>query len=275
MGEIVLGLGVNHTPDFSIPGAEAPLPEQQRVFQAFTYLRQKLEEVHPDLLVVFASEHFANFSYELMPAFAIGVAPWFPLPMERWLNIRSVRQRGEYQVAEDILQDAVEAELELTRMGDIPLDHGVATPLHFLGVSPNLPVIPVIVNAVLPPLPTLRRCWQLGQVIGHSLRRNPRVGRVAVIASGGLSHHVGTPEMGTVDEHFDRRFLDHITSGALELILGYSSQEIKAAGNGAEEIRNWVALAGALGAYRGQVVEYVPSPSWITGIGFAEFWPTE
>lgn len=275
MGEIVLGLGVNHTPDFSIPGADAPADEQNRVFQAFSYLRQRLQAASPDLLVVFASEHFANFNYEWMPAYAIGVAPWFPMPMEAWLNIPATRQRGAYEVAEAILRDAMQAEVELTRVGDIPLDHGIATPLHFLGVSPDLPVIPIVVNAILPPLPTLQRCWRLGQVVGESLRQNPRVGRVAVIGSGGLSHHVGTPEMGTVDEAFDRKFLDHITSGAVERILGYSSQEIKAAGNGAEEIRNWVAMAGVLGTYRGKVVEYVPSPAWITGIGFAEFWPTE
>ena len=90
---------------------------------------------------------------------------------------------------------------------------------------------------------------------------------MALVAGGGLSHFVGEPRVGDIDEEFDHWFLDQLAEGDLSEILDMPNDELMEAGNGTGEVRAWVALAGAMGGAPGKVLSYDPSTSGSTAWG--------
>jgi aromatic ring-opening dioxygenase LigB subunit len=146
-------------------------------------------------------------------------------------------------------------------------------PLHFLTPDMRLPILPIVINTLPPPLPTPRRCFLLGQVVGEVVRRDTR--RVGLIATGGMSHDRGESGHGHIVESFDRQFLEAMTAVDRGRLKNYTVAQLRAAGAGAVELLNWIALDGALdGALegaRGEVFAYEPVVPWATGIGAMAF----
>ena len=60
----------------------------------------------------------------------------------------------------------------------------------------DIPIIPIVVNAFAPPMPSPRRCFDVGAFVGKCIERWPEKTRVAVLGTGGLSHWVGPPQTG-------------------------------------------------------------------------------
>lgn len=119
----------------------------------------------------------------------------------------------------------------------------------------------LIQNCVLPPLPSLQRCYDFGRMIGRAIRSWDSSRRVAILGTGGLSHAVGTPDMGKTDATFDNKFLDPVCAQDPAL-FDITDAEIDAICNGTHEIRNWVAAAGAVEGTQGEVVMYEERPWW-------------
>jgi hypothetical protein len=128
-----------------------------------------------------------------------------------------------------------------------------------------------VVNAFAPPMPSPKRCFDVGAFIGRCVERWPSKQRVAFLGTGGLSHWVGPPQTGRINEEFDRWFLDRMVNGEItDITSRYARYEDleKVAGNGGHEIRDWLAVAGAMPeSFRPQVLAYEPLKSWFTGTG--------
>jgi hypothetical protein len=98
--------------------------------------------------------------------------------------------------------------------------------------------------------------------------------RVAVIATGGLSHEPGGPRYFWVDEAFDRWFLDLLAEGDhARIVRECTVERMEAAGSGGTaELLAWLsALPFTTGP--AEVLGYTPSMAWRTGTGFVA-WPT-
>src|SRR5207245_2833536 len=107
---------------------------------------------------------------------------------------------------------------------------------------------------------------EVGAFVGTFIRSRPTRERVALLATGGISHWVGTPETGRINPEFDRRVLDHVARADIEPLVRLTHAEIERdGGNGGQEIRNWVALLGAVPGWKGEVLAYEPVAEWITG----------
>jgi hypothetical protein len=104
-----------------------------------------------------------------------------------------------------------------------------------------------------------------GALIGETARRSTK--RIALLATGGLSHDPGERGHGIIDTAFDRRFLEQMSRGDREALAAYAIADLAAAGAGAVECLTWIALAGALGDFRGEVLAYEPVAGWATGMG--------
>ncbi len=144
-------------------------------------------------------------------------------------------------------------------------------PLHFIAPRMDRPVVPVIFNTLASPQPAARRCLELGRVIGEVAAKSKK--RIGLIATGGLSHDPGEKNHGIIDTEFDRRFLDAMTAGDGEALSRYTRAEFAKAGAGAFELLSWVALVGALGGRKGEVVAYEAVQPWATGVGLMNFTP--
>jgi hypothetical protein len=95
--------------------------------------------------------------------------------------------------------------------------------------------------------------------------------RIGLIATGGLSHDPGEKNHGLIDSDFDRRFLSAMAEGDCGRLSRYTRAEFAKAGAGAFELLSWVALAGALGGRKGEVVAYEAVKPWATGVGLVTF----
>jgi hypothetical protein len=83
---------------------------------------------------------------------------------------------------------------------ELLLDHATFLPLHFLNPNMAVPIVPVILNTLTPPMPSAKRCFQFGEFLGRVLQQNAK--RVALIATGGLSHWPGEAKHGKINIPF-------------------------------------------------------------------------
>jgi aromatic ring-opening dioxygenase catalytic subunit (LigB family) len=190
-------------------------------------------------------------------------------PIEPWLKINRTTVAGAPELAAALLAECYAHEIEPAFAHEMQLDHGTMVPLHFLTPGMSLPIAPVVFNTLAFPVPSPRRCFALGEVIGKVVRGASQ--RIGIIATGGMSHDPGEYRHGFIDESFDRRFLEEMRTGDVTRLQGYSAGDLSAAGAGALELINWIALAGATGGAPGEVLAYEPVVPWATGIGAMVF----
>jgi hypothetical protein len=93
--------------------------------------------------------------------------------------------------------------------------------------------------------------------------------RVALLATGGLSHKVGTVDAGEIDAAFDQRFLEDVLAGRGSKLAELRSDELDRIGNGTHEVRNWLCAMGAVGDVPADFTVYEPVQGWATGCGAA------
>jgi hypothetical protein len=141
---------------------------------------------------------------------------------------------------------------------DRTLGHAFTFPRYRLALPDATPIVPVFINTYSPPnVPSAERCYRLGHVIGQAVESWCQDARVAVIASGGLSHFV-------VDEELDRRVLDALVAGDPEPLRTIPRKNLR---SGTSEILNWITAAGALEKLSASVVDYVPGYRSAAGTG--------
>jgi 2,3-dihydroxyphenylpropionate 1,2-dioxygenase len=268
---IVAALAAGHAPGITGWPEQAPQEQSERFFRGYRRLREALLAARPDVVIVITPEHWANFFLNNMPAFCVGVGEEFEGPLEdpAWLKVPRARVPGHPALARKLL-NAMRREIDLAFSEELILDHGSMVPLHFVAPEMKLPAIPLIVNCLAHPMPPLGRCHKMGRALGEIVRAWPE--RVALLATGGLSHWPAMLEAGKINVEFDREFLRMIETGSAEEFTRYDDAEIEAeAGPGAHEIRTWVALAGALGGVKAEVLAYEPVKAWATGCALAKF----
>ena len=126
--------------------------------------------------------------------------------------------------------------------------------MTFLGI--DLPVIPLYVNAYVPPQPRIERCYHLGQAIGRGLQALGK--RAVVVASGGLSHFPGTDRYANPATKFDLKLMRELGTGNLRWLLSLDDRMLDKTGN--IELRCWAVAAGMLGERVPDMVSF--DPSW-------------
>jgi aromatic ring-opening dioxygenase catalytic subunit (LigB family) len=143
-------------------------------------------------------------------------------------------------------------------------DHGIMVPLHHLTPRYDLPIIPMNINCQAPPMTPLHRAYAFGTAIRAAAVAMSE--RIAVIATGGISHWPCTPDSGKINEVWDRDFLDRWCRNDRAALLNYSDEEIyRDGGQGGYEIRNFIAAAGAAGDAPGEIWCYEPIPQFACG----------
>jgi aromatic ring-opening dioxygenase catalytic subunit (LigB family) len=178
---------------------------------------------------------------------------------------------GAPGLAQHLVASALKTGFEPSFSYRLKLDHGFCIPLWRMELARLPAIVPMIVNSIEPPLPPLERCLAWGRVLKQAIETYPEPLRVAVLASGGLSHSIGEPTMGRIDEAFDReciRLLSHTDENTL---IQYLVDAVPKAGNGTDEVRNWLVAHGAAGGRGFELVDYLPVPGVYVGCGFASW----
>ena len=267
MARIVAIQAASHTP-VMLNFPEAISAEwRTEIFGAFKELGAEMAAARPQAIVVLSDDHVHNFFLNNMPALCIGAAEQYVAPVEHWLKAEKRVLQGDANLGAYLLTDAMANGFDPSLSMELTLDHGVLTPLELAGVARDVPIVPILINCVQPPLPTMRRCYDFGCWLGNALRAYPGLERIAILATGGISHDLATPRMGMVNESFDRELLALLERGASDEAVAYAAAHVHEAGNGAEEVRMWLAAMGAANGQRFHTRYYRAVTGWYTGIG--------
>ena len=245
------------------------------ITSAFDELGRRINAARPDVLIVISPDHWVNFFLDNLPSICVGVGDTHEGPPEPWLNAFPHKEMaGHAPLAQHIVERAFARDFEPSVSYKLALDHGFCIPLWKAGVDPLPALVPVVLNTVEPPFPTVRRCFEWGAVLAEAIASFAGNTRVAILATGGLSHSIGEATMGAIDEGFDRECLQFLASGERDALFEFLDKRMQAAGNGTAEVRNWLAAHGAAGARGFDLIHYSALPEVYVGCGFAS-WKVE
>jgi gallate dioxygenase len=260
VAQIVGALGVPHTPFYPfLVEREGPQCETAQLFAAVT---AELAAMRPDLIVMFDTDHLNTFFFDNLPVFAIGVTDAFKGPNDepRSVPIYTIPSRPD--VARHIRAAVIADGFDLALTQQFTVDHSVVVPLHFMTPNMNVPVILIFVAGHVPPLPSARRCFELGAAVKRALESYPENLRVAVIGTGSFSLEVWGPRSapgktdGVPDPEWAKRACALVGDGAYDTLIAEASEaQMLKAGNVGGEILNWIAMLPSVGARKPKFVK--------------------
>jgi 2,3-dihydroxyphenylpropionate 1,2-dioxygenase len=250
-------------------------------------LRAEVEAFDPELIVIFAPDHYNGLFYDLMPPFVIATAAEGVGDYQSLAGPLSIPR----DLAMDLTRFILDNDVDIALSHRLQVDHGCTQTLEEMtGAIDRYPVIPIIVNSVAPPFAPYRRVRKLGEVVGRFLATLNK--RVLILGTGGLSHEPPVPLLDQAPEaiaefliagrnptpearaarqartiaagkiygtelsqqtplnaDWDLAFVDLLVNGRLDEIDEFKIEAIsKAAGRSAHEVRTWVAAFSALAA---------------------------
>jgi 2,3-dihydroxyphenylpropionate 1,2-dioxygenase len=263
MGKIVAAMATVHASAlFTRPATDDPKQIDAAV-AAMRELGKDLDESKPDAVIVISSDHLETFFLSSVPTFAL-------LAGER---SRATLANKNYDLpihldmAEDLLDKLVRADFDMTYSQDVILGHAFASVYEFVIGDRPLAVVPIFVNAYLPPLPSARRCQALGKAIAKVIAERPE--RVAIIASGGMSHYPGTWKYSQPAYDFDYWAIAQLEKGNHDALFDLTVEQLDEVGD--TEMLTWIIMLGAIGNLPGQLLTY--QPTWHHGQGVMRFLP--
>jgi protocatechuate 4,5-dioxygenase beta chain len=276
MGKIVGGFWMPHDPVMFVAPEAPEQSVRDNVWGAFDSCAQRLAELEPTSVIIVGCDHYILFGTHCLPRYVIGTGD-IDGPIESLPGLSRGIVANNQALAEHIVRHGDDSGFDWTVARSFTIDHSFSIP-HQLVVKRAeerlgrvLPSIPVYLACGVDPYIPLRRAAQLGREIRAAVESFDADERVVIIGSGGISHWVGTAEMGKVSEDFDREILAHGVKGDVASLAAYSDEEILGrAGNGAMEIRNFVCAMAAVPNATGEVIAYEPVPAWVTGLGFLQ-----
>ena len=248
-----------------------PQDQKLRLERAFKELGRRVATARPDVLVTVSPDHWANFFLDNYPAVCIGVGATNEGPPEPWMKAFPHREvPGHADFGFHFLNESLREGFEPSLSHRLKLDHGTCIPLWRMELAKMPALVPMLVNSIEPPMPSLARCLEWGKLLRKAIESFPGELRVGVLATGGLSHSIGEKTMGAIHEDFDRETIRLFNSSPDDLIH-YLEKQLPSRGNGSEEVRNWLVAHGAAGGRGFELVDYLPVPAVIVGCGFASW----
>jgi len=310
MAEIVVGVGASHSTLMNTHwDSVTHMGRAERFRDGLVEARDRIAASGPDVALIVGSNHFRGFWLDLIPPFTIGVGE---CTASGESGTPSGPQPVDVPLARHIADSLVEGgRFDLAYSARMQIDHGQSHAIQYLLTGLDIPIVPLVVNVFAPPLPSLRRCDELGSAVREAVLSFPGPRRIAVIGSGGLSHELPWPDWrdphGDDEEFlvhawldgrenwssydgrrreiiraapagirpdFDSEFLELLESGQAGRLTSYTTERLgQEAGNGGQEIRTWLVMAAALGHAPARRLAYEVLPEWLTGMGVAVIEP--
>lgn len=259
----------------------------QRNQKQMDALAEKIAEVEPDIVVVVGDDQHEWFQDDIQPSFTVyhgekvintaldeekvkTVQPGLAISMRANHPGEDHAYPVPVGLAHAIIEQAMDDEFDIATSSEQPKDEkGLIGIGHAVGFiyrrilrDKPVPVVPILLNTFFPPnQPTPRRCYRFGQSIGRAIRGWNSDKRVAICASGGISHFV-------IDEDFDNRMLKALLQRDEDAIFNEPNAMFR---SGTSETKNWIAVAGILSGtdLEMDLLDYVPCYRTEAGTGNA------
>jgi hypothetical protein len=254
-----------------------------RCQRALDAVGKKFKDVAPDAFVIFGNDQREIFSDALTPAITVfrgqqienirdtqpEVSPGLKIAEAGNCPPEGATYAGAQDLADHIINTLVADDFDLTQATSLPKDsarlgipHAYGFVYHrVLGDTPP-PSVPVIFNVHYEPnRPSIRRCLALGRAVRQAIKNWNGHQRVALVASGGLTHFV-------IDEEFDQTVLSAMERGDEDALARLPEDYFRV---GTAEIKNWLPVIAAMTAegLTFHKIDYVPCYRSEAGTGNA------
>lgn len=249
---------------------------------AIAAMARVLAEAKPDVAVIVGNDQMEIFGEELIPAFSVlwgdtiinseytaermaSLPPGIPISVQGYIPPGGATYKAVPELGRRIIEGAIADGFDVAAMKRLPRDetpHAFGFVYRQLMNDNPVPSVPVVLNTFYPPnQPTVRRCYDFGKSVVRAIEAWDSDARVALIASGGLTHFV-------IDEEVDRILLQAIKDRSIERLADLGEAIFQA---GTSEVKNWIPVAGAMAdlGYPPTVVDYIPCYRSEAGTGNA------
>ena len=228
-------------------------PYWQPLFKGYDYSKQWMKDNQPDVIFLVYNDHATAFSLEMIPTFAIGTAAEYQPADEGWGPRPVPKVMGHPELASHIAQSVIQQDFDLTIVNKMDVDHGLTVPLSLMCGQPSgpnaawpCPVIPLAVNVVQYPVPSGKRCFNLGRAIAKAVKSYDAPLKVQIWGTGGMSHQLQGPRAGLINREFDNAFLDRLIADPEGLSKVPHIEYVREAGSEGIELVMWLIARGAM-----------------------------
>ncbi len=275
MAKLMGGLATSHIPAIgsAIHKGIQQEPYWKPFFDGYPPVQNWLKNAKPDVVVVFYNDHGLNFFLDKMPTFAVGAAAQYNNADEGWGIPTLPPFQGNMALSWHLINHLVAHDFDVTTCQEMLVDHACTLPLKLFWPDGPCPVqvVPICINTVQFPLPSAKRVYALGKAVGEAIAQWPSDHKVAVVASGGLSHQLDGERAGFINKAFDLEFMDSLVSNP-EWATQFNTLElVEKTGTQGVELLMWLAMRAALSSASGRVREvhrnyHIPISNTATGL---------
>jgi len=221
----------------------------QPMFAGFDFGKQWIRDNPPDVIFLVYNDHATAFSLDMIPTFALGTAAEYEIADEGWGPRPVPKVYGHPELASHIAQSIIQDDFDLTLVNRMEVDHGLTVPLSLMFGQPDAwpcKIIPFAVNVVQYPVPSGRRCFQLGQALRRAISSFDEDLNVQVWGTGGMSHQLQGARAGLINKEWDNRFLDQLIADPAALAQVPHIEYVREAGSEGIELVMWLIARGAM-----------------------------
>lgn len=301
-----MGIGASHTTLMNTKWAQVDHLQRAHDFKnALLNAQAQLKAAKPDAVVIIGSNHFRGYWLDMMPSFCISVGD---VDCAGEHGTPKGNQLTNPALAIELCNSLMASNFDMAFSAKFKVDHGISHAIQWIVGENTVPIIPIVINCFAPPLPSLDRCLDFAEALKKAIAELPEDLRIAVIATGGLSHQLPFPDWRKpasdnddflvdswkhgrndwtiyekrrreiiinsppqLNEEWDRNFLSLMEQGKLNTLpktIG-NKHLTEIAGNGSNEVRAWLIMAALLDNKPSKTLCYSPMPEWLTGMGVA------
>jgi 2,3-dihydroxyphenylpropionate 1,2-dioxygenase len=250
MSTVVGGAMLPHAPQFFTMPETEDKAVVGKVRQVAAEIGDRLKALNPDLWIIFSNDHAEQFFHNAAPPFTVHVGG----EATGEFAGRKFHWKVPSEIGFELVRQLYRQNFDPAFTSTAKIDYAIGIPLTHIGLTE--PVLPIYVNAYLPPQPTMERCYAFGQAVARTVTAMGL--KTVILSSGGMSHFPGTDRYSNPELAWDNKVLEKLATGNLKSLIGYDETELDDTGN--IELRCWACAAGALGERKPDIVSM--DPSW-------------
>lgn len=253
MARIIGGLAVSHTPTigFAVDHDKQDEAAWAPIFESFKPIKKWLADKQPDVLFYIFNDHVTSFFFDHYSAFALGVDERYDVADEGGGKRDLPAIGGHAALSRHIGNSLMADEFDMSFFRDKPIDHGLFSPMSALMPFKDgwpVQVVPLQVGVLQFPIPSAKRCYNLGKALRRAIESYPEDLSVAIVATGGVSHQVHGERCGFNNPQWDAQFLDLFINDPQQLTELTLAEYATLGGMEGSEVITWLIMRGALSA---------------------------
>lgn len=251
MAKITASVYTSHIPAIgaALDAGKTHEPYWKKVFDGYVASKEWQKNNKPDVVFLVYNDHANAFSLSLIPTFALGTAASYDIADECWGPRPVPKVKGHPELAAHIAQSVIQDDFDLTIANEMTVDHGLTVPMSLMfGEVDEWPclVIPLHVNVVQYPVPSGKRCYELGQAIRRAVESYDEDLNVHIWGTGGMSHQLQGARAGLINKEWDNEFLDRLINDPADLSKLPHIDYVREAGSEGIELVMWLIARGAM-----------------------------